>query len=92
MKITKQVFFSISSKRSKWLSYKLKKEKNRNIILSLQNKQKVEKIKNEDLKEIVKNFYEELYSTAEVPKEEVEKYLKDIEIKKLQKYQKKKIE
>lgn len=56
-----KLFFGLSSKRSRWLAYKLRKEQNKYIILSLKNEQNIGRCKNEDLKAIVQKYYEELY-------------------------------
>lgn len=54
--------------------------------MSLRNDQNVEIFKNDDLKKIVKNFYEKLYEALETPKEEILKYLEGVKMGRLQEY------
>lgn len=53
--------FKNANKPGKWLAYRLRKEKGRSWIICLKDETNQIKFVHEDLKKIIKNFYQELY-------------------------------
>lgn len=74
-----RLFFESANKTTRWLAYKSRKERAKNIIHSLYTKEGEETHKQEEIQKIVRTFYTNLYKTSEISKEKIQKYLQEKE-------------
>lgn len=75
LKTARQNFFENANKPSRWLVYRLKKERLRNIIDSLNDNQGKKMATFKDMKEILEDVYSLLYKRKDLGEAKQEEYL-----------------
>ncbi|XP_060100332.1 uncharacterized protein LOC132575538, partial [Heteronotia binoei] len=92
LKWARQNYFENANKVSRWLAYRLRKEKEKKIIKMLKNQAKEEVFQNSQLKEIIQDFYRNLYKKQRIDLPKQEDYIKGVEMKQLTREQKASLE
>lgn len=75
LKYLKQKYFECSNKPGRWLAHKLKKQRERNIILEIRTKNSICTSKQEDIMKEFTNFYSELYKGKEISEKKIDDFL-----------------
>uniref|UniRef100_A0A8D2J4S8 Reverse transcriptase domain-containing protein n=1 Tax=Varanus komodoensis TaxID=61221 RepID=A0A8D2J4S8_VARKO len=89
MKLTKQNFFENANKPGRWLTHKVKKEKEKRLIVKLKDREGQLHSQSAQIKKILEDFFTKLYQKEEISIKKVKEYIQKEELpKRPEKYHK----